>query len=530
MFKLLQYSFLSLLLLLLLITVHASTSSASITSTEFDLISALPEKAVNRVRLLADFEEAKEAFLASKPAIIEKLSKLKQQVSWFAGKGILDDSFVKAAETAIDTEIGEYSLGEALLQNTAVDLPALKEAARTALERAEVLDSVKVEAVKKWILACKFFGGSTTCKKDTTLLLTDWDKTAVTRLQKNHSLLKKLSEEVKVGLWPVNLNFAKFLVDNRNDMATAKKHMMFALTELQGQAKEEPEAAEEVRQRTELLERFLAPGPNEQGITTVPVLNSRLKAFLKIVDVFVVNLSADNEGLTQVQKDLIKKWVFVHQMMYAADWVSRTGGFVKPWPATIGNSLGGFSLPDPSADGTGYFSENNVIVHAVLEKEQAEEARKAEEQLAELNKLEAKSVKNGLKKEKKKDMMSLFFGSKKKKTDDGADESKKGGFLSSLFGSKTAVDDGTKPAVEENGGSKESTEPAEKIETKSSGILGFLPWSSSKPAKPIDTTTNTSISDTEKTTNITTDTVKTVDTPSVTVPSESKPKKWFGWF
>lgn len=65
-----------------------------------------------------------------------------------------------------------------------------------------------------------------------------------------------LSDNVKVGVWPINMNLAKFLVDNDNDLVEAKKQMILVLEQVRVKAASSIEALEEVTKRKELVEQF----------------------------------------------------------------------------------------------------------------------------------------------------------------------------------------------------------------------------------------------------------------------------------
>lgn len=111
--------------------------------------------------------------------------------------------------------------------------------------------------------------------------------------------------------------------------------------------------------------------------------------------------------LNSAQKELLRRWLFVNQMFYAADWVSRSGGFVKHWPQSANIFPTGFNVPDLT-DHSGYFDPNNATVLEALENENEATEKRAKEELQALNVLGAKKMK------KKLNISSLFQTSTKR--------------------------------------------------------------------------------------------------------------------
>ena len=150
----------------------------------------------------------------------------------------------------------------------------------------------------------------------------------------------------KVYKWPRTFNFPRIMMEHGNDVNAAKKQMLdflnsglTAIEDRKGHASKLNGLRDEWRMRVALVDSFTS------GTTDASEIYERMQAFEGIV--LALLTKEDGDGC---RRAVLKKWLLMHQMMYAVDGISDQPHLTKPWR---NDALGGgfplstFDLPVP---------------------------------------------------------------------------------------------------------------------------------------------------------------------------------------
>lgn len=394
------------------------------------------------------------------------LTNLRQSINWLGEqeKDFVAAGLIESTLKAIEAELQEIQTYEEILNELKDPKPTEKDYFKSLEQKVQAIfpdsksnDSKQLEqhevlSVKKWLLACKYFGKNVIdegiCGKSDDNLRSELSSeapTAIKILQKvDNGLLKVLAERVKVYNWPIELNIPKIFARLKNKILARFKEDAEIFENVQKEMNEtlnkaskdlaalnDTEAKKEIDERMQLVELFLKPESSPSKMT-ISMYDLRLKAFKKFINSLIERLAL-GETIEAVKVDcVLKKWLLVNQMMYAADWVTRSGRFVKDWPQ--GFAIDRYEFPEMEDLG-GYFGKNNVKVNE-----------------------ETEAVKTGKTTGKtwKKRLASLvpqrlksFFSSEKKYTDgyvivETTEGDKPSGFMPKIFG-RSSEAEGSEP-------------------------------------------------------------------------------------
>lgn len=346
------------------------TGSSFIQCSFGDILERIPEAERQSISLKLNIVPGAERFIAAKACSMKNINAIKDKLAWLNGTGLIEKNLIDSAQQALAEEVKELELGEKLVKEKSNErIKTLESDAIDILRRhssvagdAESFDGAEIETIKKWLLTCAIWGSA--CAKEARRLV-EWDRSAVVRLQKNPELLRKLSGEVKVFVWPEDLNFPYFLGTGRN-FARSKQEMRAVLSLIRNDDSKCSDFDLEIGERLELFDKFLdLQSPFE--------LDLRLRALVRVVDTLIQGKRGRDGVLSDSERQLLRLWLFAYQMLYARDWLSRSGRFVKPWPESSTPPAAGFRIPT-LMDYRGYFGGGESNDEAI-EAETVTEAR-----------------------------------------------------------------------------------------------------------------------------------------------------------
>jgi hypothetical protein len=348
----------------------------------------MPMSELRKIKLCSSLNEG---LLEDPKKELERLEELSKAVKWFNKieelkelttetlKAIEDEKLEIEAFKGIIFELQEK---EKENEKGLVDkyVKSLSETIEGFLPNLGYIEKNQIVTIKKWILACKYVRNGI-CKSSDVEGLKNDQKSAISILRKdeNGELLMKLSSKSKVQVWFKNLNISRLVSRLRtvqNSMKTSANEFKFksknvliqkasismnlVLNEMtraldkmvKDSVVEDNEVEgikEEITMRSRFMNQFLKP--DIKGIMSISWLSLKKDAYIKLIDNFMKKV--------EIQKDLkdsdlliFKQWLFFNQMILGADWVTRSGKFVKPWPE--GFSIGEYKIQKVETK-TGYF-------------------------------------------------------------------------------------------------------------------------------------------------------------------------------
>lgn len=333
------------------------------------------EKVNKYVKMFDEINELKELIIETLKWIeeekmeIETFKEFSEEIKSKSKESI--DEYVKSLESAVE---GIFRKG-----GSKPGVISKEDTGGTPKLAVLPFDQYQVLIVKKWLLSCKFLKNNICNCKDFEELTND-QTSAIKILQKdeNGQLLRNLSEKVKVQVWPVNLNISGIISKYRNLNKKKRKgkgnfHDLIAENNLIERAQSEiknvlkniktlagsKDLEEEINFRIQFIDEFMKRPKNNFDLMTISLLCWKKDAFIKLIDTFMKKLELKffEFGVNSVNESdllIVKKWLFFNQMVFAVDWVTRSGKFVKTWPE---GSIIGDSYEIPGIEDTaGYFT------------------------------------------------------------------------------------------------------------------------------------------------------------------------------
>ena len=335
---------------------------------EENLLDVISKGDLDELTLKNSIPMGNDEFFKFNQSNTNKIIDLEEGMKWWIKTSLpssVKEQLIKKVFEDLNLEKQELKLGNAVIDEFGLNesgfdakkVEKLEESVASMLDNKReqpnsTFTTTEVETFKKWLLASKIFN-FTGIGSVNTFDFIPW----IVKLKKDQSLLHKLSDNVKVTVWPLKMNYSNYLSGHNNIglvYSSFKEEVGTVKTELD--KINNKELQDEMNLRMKLIDNILS------GATTLETVIGRTRIYERIMGTLVkqLQLRAINETtskfeLDDFEKQVIKNWLLVNQMFYATEQVTASGGFVKALPEG-GEFPFGYELPSIKSNEKGLLS------------------------------------------------------------------------------------------------------------------------------------------------------------------------------